>query len=225
MQPIFLRGAGLAWLLVLAFALGACGSETSSPSAGGATSPSALAFVAPSGEPSPASAATTAPTLAPTARPAGWLAIASLMDARTLSSQTRVADGTVMVVGGWSGQPSLASSERDHADTGLSWVAGTLRIARAGQTAVTPPPGGDILVAVELMVRAIRSHPQRSSTTSMPSSSDAASMTTPRTSHVAVVLPDGEVLVAGGQHGDGRSLATPTSLTIESPARGTRRAR
>lgn len=132
-----------------------------------------------------------------------WAPAGALNAARRLHSLTRLADGSVLAVGGIAGPsagPGLVSAELYDPDAGTWTPTGSLATARWGGAAALLPDGS-VLVAGGSTVRsggtlaALRSAERYD-----PDSgtwSPAADMTDARTGHTAVPL-DGAVLVCGG---------------------------
>ncbi len=128
-------------------------------------------------------------------------------------------DGTVLIVGGWSLQPTTSAELYDPAQNRLT-AAGPLGVARADPSA-TLLDDGNVLIAggyngserlasAELYDPATRSFKA------------TGSMSTARSAHVAVRLVDGRVLIIGGERTRGAVVATaelydPASATF-SPA-------
>jgi hypothetical protein len=107
-----------------------------------------------------------------------------------------LADGRVLVVGGWTDGGTTASAEVRDPDTGEWSMAGSMAHARGGPT-LSPLPGGLVLVVggnreMTPIAEAEIFDPR---TTTFAS---AGAMATPRAEHAAVTLPDGRVLVTGG---------------------------
>lgn len=140
-----------------------------------------------------------------------WTTTASMSTARTNATATLLANGEVLVAGGCCqpGNPyvGLASSELYNPSTGSWSPTGSLNVARSGDTA-TLLGNGDVLVAGgacngtaygcdagSFLVN------QRSAELYDPATglwTKTGSMADGRELHTATLLPNGEVLVAGG---------------------------
>ena len=131
--------------------------------------------------------------------------------------------GNVLIVGGISDESlgDAASAELYDPSTGQFTSTGTMSIPREGHTAtwldpsvVTGALGGKVLIAGGGDSHA----PSNSAEVYNPQTgtfTPAGSMSTPRMLHAAVLLPNGQVLVAGGQRSDTEFL---TSAELFNPA-------
>ena len=146
-----------------------------------------------------------------------WRTTGRMSEARAVQTATLLPDGDVLVAGGESGQSDsssvLASAELYHARTGAWTLAGHMAVPRYNQTAtllrdgrVLVAGGQDESVAGQSLASAELYDP-RSNIWAV-----APAMTMARTGHSAALLPDGRVLVAGG---DTRDAAGPTSPSAE----------
>lgn len=125
-----------------------------------------------------------------------------------------LADGSVLMIGGWTRDGVTASVERFVPASGRFEAAGELRQARDGFSA-TLLADGSVLVAggyagdMRRIASAERYDPRSGH------SEPVGSMATPRMSHTATLLADGRVLVAGGSSDRRTALA---SLEVFDPA-------
>ena len=130
---------------------------------------------------------------------AAWTVTDPMTVARWGHTATLLADGTVLVAGGYiNSADSMASTERYDPDLG-SWVAtGDMREGRGGHTATTLDDGtvlvagGYTLSSPSGLASAERYDPGPGSWTATPR------MGTARQGHTATALADGTVLVVGG---------------------------
>jgi FG-GAP-like repeat/Galactose oxidase, central domain/Kelch motif len=131
-----------------------------------------------------------------------WITTGSLNIARSNYTATLLADGRVLVVGGYSyvDYNNLSSAELYDPATGTWGSTGSLNIPRSGHTA-TLLANGKVLVA---------GGDQDGSSAELfdPSSgtwSVTGSLNIARFGHTATLLQSGKVLIAGGGGGDGRA--------------------
>ncbi|MFN8540478.1 MAG: kelch repeat-containing protein [Thermomicrobiales bacterium] len=131
-----------------------------------------------------------------------WSPAASLATPRTQHTATRLADGTVLVVGGAGPNGTMYSAER-YDPVANSWnPAGTLTNApRTGHTATLLQDNTVLVIGGDKQKSAERYNPATNSW------SGAGSLVGPRGGHSATLTTTGEVLVAGGW-GAGGTLAT-----------------
>ncbi len=139
-----------------------------------------------------------------------WTATGKLNEARTYHTATLLSDGRVLVVGGLSSAgSSLASAELYDPSTG-SWTGtGRLIDARVNHTATLLPDGKVLVVggnptpkSPALLASAELYDPSSGSWTA------TAGMIEARYGHLAALLRDGTVLVAGGNGSSGGPLAS-----------------
>lgn len=141
-----------------------------------------------------------------------WTATGAMNDARSRHSATALPNGLVLVAGGQGdvcsslgGCASVATAELYNPATGAWTTTGSMNTARDGQTA-TLLPNGHVLVAggetciyngntVTCTALATAELYDPSSGTWTPT----GAMTTARNGQQAALLPDGDVLVAGGE--------------------------
>ena len=132
-----------------------------------------------------------------------WTLTGSLNTARTGHTATLLPNGQVLVAGGVSAAGALlASAELYNPATGAWSLTGSMATARRAHTA-TLLSNGQVLVAggtasagTTGMTAAAELYNPATGTWS-----STGSMTTARTGHTAVLLPGGNVLVAGGLNG------------------------
>ena len=128
-----------------------------------------------------------------------WSSTGSLNSARTGQTATLLQNGKVLVVGGGDLSGTLASAELYDPSTGTWTATGSMITARAAHTA-TLLQNGEVLVAGgdangsggSPLASAELYHPSTGTWTA------TGSMITAREAHTATLLPNGEVLVAGG---------------------------
>ena len=153
----------------------------------------AVASVSPSPKASPTSRLATGPT--------GFSYTTGFMEtARGQETATLLADGRVLIAGGWDGKAPVKSAELYDPATGRFVPTGAMTTARHLQAATllldgrVLVSGGDdgtgVLDSAEL-------YDQKTGEFSL-----TGSMTFARESHSSTLLPDGRVLVAGGWTGD-----------------------
>jgi N-acetylneuraminic acid mutarotase len=146
-----------------------------------------------------------------------WTATGQMSVARASHTATELSNGQVLVAGGESGQSDgdrvLASAEVYDPRTGRWTVTGAMTQSRYNHTA-TRLPDGTILVAGgqeesvagHALSNTERYEPQTGTWTA------TAGMTAARTGHTATLLPNGLVLVAGG---NALTTVGPTEVSTE----------
>lgn len=138
---------------------------------------------------------------------------ASMHDRRADHTSTLLPDGRVLIAGGMvENGVFLKSAELFDPTKGTFVATADMQSRRVGHSA-TLLPNGKVLIAGGLAGRAFEGGPGIVATTEIydPSTgrfSMGPSMKTPRTGHAAVLLPNGKVLVAGGEESDENSLAS-----------------
>jgi len=167
-------------------------------------------------------ASTSAPALALAS--GTWTLTGSMKGAREGQTATLLSNGQVLVAGGIDGSVTLASAELYNPATGKWSATGSMTTARAGQTA-TLLPDGQVLVAggfnepvpgaFSYLSSAELYNPATGKWTV------TGSMTTPRLGHTATLLPDGQVLVAGGEATVNGAPVIFSSAELYNPAAGT----
>lgn len=145
---------------------------------------------------------------------ARFVAIGNLLQPRVGHRAVALADGSVLLIGGWTANGVTASVERYVPASGRFEAAGELQQARDGSSA-TLLKDGTVLVAggYEDGMRRIASAERFDPATGR--SGSVGALATPRMSHTATLLADGRVLVAGGSRDSSTVLA---SLEIFDPA-------
>ena len=134
------------------------------------------------------------------ATPFQWEYTGSLNTGRYLHTATLLADGRVLVAGGYTVALDLASAELYDPATGTWTVTGSLNTARYCHTA-TLLPDGKVLVAGGINWYRLQLASAELYDPATGNWTDTGSLNTARCWHTATLLPDGRVLVAGG--GDG----------------------
>jgi N-acetylneuraminic acid mutarotase len=139
-----------------------------------------------------------------------WTATGSLAEARRHHTATLLSDGTVLVAGGnglgaAESVIAIATAERYNPRSGSWTAAGQMIAGRVNHTATLLSDGTVLVVGGQIadgegfrrLASAERYDPRTGSWTA------TASMIGARAYHIAVLLPDGKVLVAGGTSGSG----------------------
>lgn len=144
-----------------------------------------------------------------------WTSLPSMTTARTLHCATLLTNGQVLVSGGQQGiiPVTVLSSAELYDPVSNAWHStGSMISARVSHTATLLPAGfaGKVLVAGGTGSSAILSACELYNTSTGTWAATAA-MNTARDGHTASVLPNGSVLVTGGQANGGASESTNTS--------------
>jgi hypothetical protein len=139
----------------------------------------------------------------------GFTAGPDLVQPRQGHSATLLADGRVLIVGGWAreGTPPLDSAEVYDPRTGRFEPVGPLAVGRGGATG-TVLPDGRVLVAGGQVAAGGSTATAELFDPGRDVFTPAAPMPQARDAAVATVLPDGRVLVVGGQESTGNALAS-----------------
>lgn len=152
-----------------------------------------------------------------------WTTTGSLNTDRTAHTATLLQNGQVLVTGGEdSSKRILSSTELYNLATGKWTITGSTATPRLDHTA-TLLANGEVLVAGGYLGVDSHYQPVYTATAELynPSTGDwkaTDSMTVPRAFHGATLLPNGQVLVAGGSNPDGSSNF---SAELYDPATGT----
>ena len=133
-----------------------------------------------------------------------WTTTGSLNTARAGAAATVLADGNVLLVGGFAPYNYLASAELYDPSIGTWTTTGSLATGRSGPTA-TLLPDGDVLVTggassagpTGFLASAELYDPSTGTWTT------TGSLSTARSGATATLLPDGDVLIAGGNSSSG----------------------
>lgn len=148
----------------------------------------------------------------------------SLVVPRGLHTATLLPDGSVLLIGGGSGNAVIDAVERYDPATGAFTAAGTLPEGRGAHTA-TLLPDGRVLIAGGLRPRGDGPDAENvpAATTVLYDPATGTSVPgprlgAPRAGHTATLLPDGRVLVAGGMDADSEARKT---AEIVDPVAGT----
>ena len=150
-----------------------------------------------------------------------WATTGSMTTPR--SKVTLLRNGQVLALGGISGSGEyLAGAELYNPATGTWSATGSMTTVRsAGVFTATPLQDGEVLIAGGANSSSSSSSALASAELYNPATgtfSPTGSMTTAREGQTATLLPDGEVLIAGGFNGAGTYLA---SAELYNPATGT----
>jgi Galactose oxidase, central domain/Kelch motif len=203
-------------IAVVALAGTACGGASIATPTATATTPTTAAPTAT--PPAAPPAATPSPTATPQVGLKGPLG-----DGRQIQTATLLADGGVLVAGGFtSGDGPLASATRYDPGTGVFNPTGSMANARGSHTA-TLLPDGHVLIAgggpaswtgtLPTFLAAAELYDPKTGTFAA-----TGPLSTPRESHTATLLSDGRVLITGGEDRVDHAVA---SAEIYDPRTGT----
>ena len=136
--------------------------------------------------------------------------VGSLNVGRAFAAAAPLANGDVLIAGGETLTTALSSAELFNPTTGAFSLTGSMTIPRQDAVAAPLPDGkvliagGDAVASGTPDIRASAELFDPASSTF--SSAGVGSMTTARSGAVAAALPDGTVLIAGGQDADAAFL-------------------
>ncbi len=128
-----------------------------------------------------------------------WTPVATMRAGRSVHTATRLADGRVLVAGGFDDWAALATAEIYDPATGTWTPTGSMIEGRGYHTA-TLLPDGRVLVAGGRSNNSSTGLAMSSAELYDPTTgtwTETGTMSRHRTSHTATLLPDGSVLVAG----------------------------
>jgi hypothetical protein len=131
-------------------------------------------------------------------------AAGSLKTARGLFTATVLADGRILIVGGFQPSPgvgSLASAEIYDPTTGVFSFTGSMTVARHGHTASRLPDGRVLIVGGDRDA-SVSSTAEIFDPASGTFSTVASALAVARIHHAAASLADGRVLIFGGESGE-----------------------
>ncbi|MDM0109063.1 kelch repeat-containing protein [Variovorax sp. J22R24] len=131
--------------------------------------------------------------------PGTWLPTASMGQARTNHTASLLADGTVLVAGGYDDSDTLATAEFYAPSTGLWSITNPMSESRFFHTA-TVLSDGRVLAAGGEYSGGYRATAELYDPATL-KWAPTGSMSTARSGHTATLLPNGKVLIAGGYDG------------------------
>ena len=136
-----------------------------------------------------------------------WSYAAEVLTPAMGRSATLLADGRLLLAGGFNGSGSVSTAELYEVAAGFWQAGGELTTGRAGHTGTLLPDGrllvaGGIDDAFNILASAEVYDPALNAWSAVAPLSEA------RIHHSATLLPDGKVLVAGGQSSGGVTLAS-----------------
>jgi hypothetical protein len=163
------------------------------------------------------------------AQPAGvFTATGNMTMPRVGHTATLLADGRVLIAGGYTdenavevGRALTASAEIYTTTTGTFTPTGNMTEARSNHTA-TLLPDGRVLIAGGTVGQGSGASDLATAELHDPSAGTFAAtgnMTTPRSDHTAILLPDGRVLIVGGVHAGIDSTADYARAELFDPVR------
>jgi hypothetical protein len=138
----------------------------------------------------------------------GFTAGPDLVQPRQGHTATLLADGRVLIAGGWAreGAPAIDSAEVYQPRMGRFEAVGSLNLGRGGHIATALPDGRVLIAGGETAAGSTETaelfDPESGTFT------PAAPMPSARHAAVDTVLPDGRVLVVGGRDSDGDAVAS-----------------
>jgi N-acetylneuraminic acid mutarotase len=153
-----------------------------------------------------------------------WAATGSMKDTREDQTATLLQTSRVLVAGGFDGSNHLSTAELYDPTTGKWSATGSMNIARDGHT-TTLLQNGQVLVAGGFNTSSNGSFNYLSSAELYNPATGTwtvtGSMSTAREAHTATLLPNGEVLVAGGEAFINGSPVVFSSAELYNPSTGT----
>lgn len=153
-----------------------------------------------------------------------WTSTGTMKEAREDQTATLLQNSQVLVAGGFDGSNELATAELYDLAMGKWSATGSMNTARDGHTA-TLLQNGQVLVAGGFNTASDGSFNYLSSAELYNPATGAwtvtGSMSTAREAHTATLLPNGEVLVAGGEAFINGSPVIFSSAELYNPATGT----
>ena len=181
----------------VALVTAACGSTTPAPTAAAIASPTADAMAAPTATPAPTVAATPAPTVTPTATPS----TGQMTHGRSTHTATALADGRVLVAGGYWDSLTIAFADVYDPNTGVFAATGPMAAARGFFTATRLSDGRVLVAGGDPGAWNFPGGMNASAELYDPKTgtfSPTGSMASGRNLHTATLLRDGRVLIVGG---------------------------
>ena len=151
-----------------------------------------------------------------------WTAVASMASGRSVQTATRLADGKVLVAGGFDDWAALATAEI-YDPAARTWTPTGSMIEGRGYHTATLLPDGKVLVAGGRSNNSSTGLALSSAELYDPTTgtwNQTASMSRGRTGHTATLLPGNRVLIAGAGV-DGMRVDVADTAEIYDPANGT----
>jgi WD40 repeat protein len=143
---------------------------------------------------------------------AGFTSTGSLNTGRAGNTTTLLANGKVLVTGGYDGTDRLASSELYDPATGTWSETGALSLGRSRPTAILLPNGKVLAASGSIAAGGVRTLTCELYDPAAGSWSNTGAMLAGRAGHTATLLPNGKVLVAGGDSGPNQSPLSSSEL-------------